>query len=133
MKRDERRNDDGDAVPAERRNLVAERLARAGREQHHGVPPRDHVADDVLLLTAKPGVAEHLPKHRVGVLGIGLQSRSEVGHGFLWTTPFALRQALAQAVGARRAAFRAHRAHKSGTAQKIQFDIIGAPPKIVGI
>ena len=55
--RDQRRDDDADAVAAERRDLVAERLAGAGREQHDGIAAGRHMFDDRLLLAAERGIA----------------------------------------------------------------------------
>jgi len=51
--RDQRRNDDADAIAAERRNLEAERLARPGREKHDGIAARNHLLDHRRLLAAK--------------------------------------------------------------------------------
>lgn len=43
---DQRGNDDGDARTAERRDLVAERLATARRHQHQRIAARHHMFDD---------------------------------------------------------------------------------------
>ena len=61
--RDERRDDDADAGPHQRRQLVAQRLAAAGRHQHHGVVAGDHALDDRLLRTAERAESEHLAQH----------------------------------------------------------------------
>jgi len=58
--RDQRRDDDAGAVAQQRRNLIAQRLAAAGRHQHQAVAARSHVGDDVLLRPAEGGVAEHI-------------------------------------------------------------------------
>jgi hypothetical protein len=56
--RDQRRDDERRARPRQRRHLVAQRLARAGR--HHGqrVPPRHDAPDHLLLDAAKRVEAE---------------------------------------------------------------------------
>ncbi len=56
--RDQRRDDDAAALAQQRRNLVAERLAAAGRHQHQGVAAGGDMADDLGLGAAKGGVAE---------------------------------------------------------------------------
>ena len=48
--RDERRDDHPGARPDQRGDLVAQRLAAAGRHQHERVVARDDVRDDLLLL-----------------------------------------------------------------------------------
>ncbi len=56
--RDQRRDDHADAVPDQRRDLVAQRLAAAGRHQHQGVAAADDVLDDLALLAAERVVPE---------------------------------------------------------------------------
>jgi hypothetical protein len=56
--RDQRRDHDPDAVADQRRDLVAQRLAAAGRHQHQRVATADDVADDLLLATPERVVAE---------------------------------------------------------------------------
>ena len=56
--RDERRDDDAGAGAQDRRNLVAERLAAAGRQEDDGVPALDEGVDDRLLLAAELRIAE---------------------------------------------------------------------------
>ena len=51
--RDQRRDHDADARPAEGRHLVAGRLAGPGGEQHHRIAAGRDVGDDVFLLAAK--------------------------------------------------------------------------------
>ena len=51
------------AMAHDRRNLVAQTLAAAGGHQHQRVAAVDHLLDDVLLLAAEGGIAEHLGKH----------------------------------------------------------------------
>ena len=62
--RDQRRDDDADAVAHESRNLIAQRLAAARRHQHERVLPRHGGSDDRFLLAAKIGVAEHVAQQR---------------------------------------------------------------------
>ena len=57
--RDQRRHDDADAFAQQRRDLVAQRLAAAGRHQHQRVAAADDVLDDLGLLPAKRGIAEN--------------------------------------------------------------------------
>ena len=56
--RDERRDDDADALAGEGRDLEAHRLAGAGGEQHHRVATAGDVADNILLLAAETLVTE---------------------------------------------------------------------------
>ena len=81
---DQRRDDDGDAGPAESRNLIAHRLAGAGGEQHDGVAAVDDVADHILLLAAKRGVAEDVAQHRQGIARrLGSAAQLSDGHARL--------------------------------------------------
>ena len=59
--RDQRRDDDADTRPAQRRHLVADRFAGPGREQHHRIAAIGDVADHVFLLAPERSVPEHLP------------------------------------------------------------------------
>ena len=56
--RDERRHDDADAGPHEGRDLVAERLAAAGRHEYERVAAGDQVVDDLLLVGPELAKAE---------------------------------------------------------------------------
>ena len=56
--RDQRRDDDRGAVPRQRRQLVAERLARPGRHHRQRVLPGDRPIDHRLLHAAEVGKAE---------------------------------------------------------------------------
>ena len=58
--RDQRRDDDGATRAQQRRNLVAEALAAAGRHQHQGVAATGNVGNDFGLLAAEGGVAENI-------------------------------------------------------------------------
>jgi hypothetical protein len=58
--RDQRRHHHAKARPHQRRDLIAQRLPAARRHQHQGVAAGDGVADDILLLAAKGGIAENL-------------------------------------------------------------------------
>ena len=49
--------------PDQRRDLVAQRLAAAGRHQHQRVAAADDVLDDLLLAAAEGVVAEHPAQH----------------------------------------------------------------------
>ena len=60
--RDQRGDDDADARAHQRRDLVAERLAAAGRHEHDRVAARADVVDDLRLLAAEVVVAEHAPQ-----------------------------------------------------------------------
>ncbi len=61
--RDQRRDHDADPVAQQRGDLVAERLAAAGRHQHERVAARFRCRDDRALLAAEGFVAEHLAQH----------------------------------------------------------------------
>jgi hypothetical protein len=56
--RDQRRHHHRAALAQQRRDLVAQRLAAAGRHQHQRVAARHDGVDDGRLLAAKRGVAE---------------------------------------------------------------------------
>ena len=56
--RDQRRDDDPDPRPQQRGQLVAQRLAAAGRHQHERVAAGGDVLDDLLLLAAEARIAE---------------------------------------------------------------------------
>ena len=62
--RDERRDHHPDAVAQQRGNLVAERLAAAGRHQDQRVAAAGDVLDDLGLVTAEGRVAEDLFEDR---------------------------------------------------------------------
>ena len=57
--RDQRRDDDADAIAQQRRDLVAQRLAAAGGHQHQRVAAMADVVDDVGLLAAEGRIAEN--------------------------------------------------------------------------
>ena len=79
--RDQRRNHNACALPApvphERRDLIAERFAAAGRHQHEAIAAVRHMGDDFRLWAAESAVAEHIVQHRMrgggGVFGQRLQ------------------------------------------------------------
>ena len=56
--RDQRRDDDRRALAQQRRHLVAQRLAAAGRHQHQRIAATRDMGDDFALRTAKRLVAE---------------------------------------------------------------------------
>ena len=61
--RDQRRDDHPGTVPDQRGDLVAQRLAAAGRHQRDRVPAAAQVLDDLLLLPAERAVPEHAVQH----------------------------------------------------------------------
>ena len=67
--RDQRRHHDAAAFAQQGRQLVAQRLAAAGRHQHQAIAAVRHVPDDFLLRAAKGRQAEH-----------GIQNRQRVGN-----------------------------------------------------
>ena len=67
--RDQRRNDDPHPRTQQGRNLVAQRLAAAGRHQHQRIAAVRHVLDDLLLLPAEGGIAENALQDVVGKHG----------------------------------------------------------------
>ena len=73
---DQRRDDDTDAVSAQRRDLVADRFAGAGRKQHHRIAALDDVVDHRLLLAAEFGMAEDLVQHIARIVGEGQEQRA---------------------------------------------------------
>ena len=64
IKRDQRRHDDRQPRPRQRRQLEAERLAAARRQQREHVLARQRVADDLLLQGPKGREAEVLLQQR---------------------------------------------------------------------
>ena len=62
--RDQRRDDDADPGPQQRRQLIAQRFAAAGRHQHDRIAAGHDMLDDRLLLAAKAGIAEDAAQHR---------------------------------------------------------------------
>ena len=57
--RDQRRHHDAAAGPQQRRQLIAQRLAAAGRHQHQTIAALRDMPDDLLLSPAKARQAEH--------------------------------------------------------------------------
>jgi hypothetical protein len=66
--RDQRRDDDADAVAKQRRDLVTQRLAAARRHQHEGVAAFERGADRLLLAVAERAIAEGLAQQAPCVL-----------------------------------------------------------------
>ena len=62
--RDQRRDHDAAAFAQQRRQLIAQRLAAAGRHQHQAIAARRDMPDDLFLRAAKGGQAEHGIQHR---------------------------------------------------------------------
>jgi hypothetical protein len=73
---DERRDDDAEAGADERRDLVAQRLAAAGRHQGEGVIAGDDRGDDVGLVGAEIAVAEHVGENLARPLDTAVIRRS---------------------------------------------------------
>jgi hypothetical protein len=67
--RDQRRHHDAEARPHQRRHLVAQRLAAAGRHQHQRVAAGNHLGHDLGLLAAEGGIAEDVVQDCKGVEG----------------------------------------------------------------
>ncbi len=94
--RDQRRDHHAGAASDQRRDLVAERLAAAGRHQHQCVAATRDMLDDLLLLAAEGVVPEDAVQHLQGI--VGARGRVDRGHagslptsddtpGGLWKTP----------------------------------------------
>ena len=66
--RDQRRDDDPAAVAQQCRDLVAERLAAAGRQHREAVTPGEDIGDDILLQAAERVIAVDALQQRAGVL-----------------------------------------------------------------
>ena len=69
--RDQRRDDHGRAGAAQRRHLVADALAAAGRHQHQRVATGHDVPYGGVLLTAKAGETENPAQHLRGIVRHG--------------------------------------------------------------
>ena len=65
--RDQRRDDDTDARPQQRRDLVGERLAAAGRHQHQRVAAGGDMLDHLALEATKAVVAENVLEQGLGL------------------------------------------------------------------
>ncbi len=83
--RDQRRDDDRGARPAQRRHLVAQALAAPGRHQHQRIPARHDMTHHGFLGAAKGGEAEHAAEdvRRIGArdvvhAGANRRGRNEV-------------------------------------------------------
>ena len=82
--RDQRRDHDAAALAQQRRQLIAERLAAAGRHQHQAIAAIGDMPDDLFLRAAKARQAEHgiQDGERVGSdAGPALARRGNVGSG----------------------------------------------------
>ena len=66
---DERRDHHAHTVPDDRRDLIAEGFAPAGRHQDQAVTSGDRVADDLFLLAQERGVPENAVEDTVDVAG----------------------------------------------------------------
>ena len=58
--RDQRRDDDAQALAMQSGQLIAKRFAAAGRHQHECIAPAQHLVDDGLLAGPERAQAEHL-------------------------------------------------------------------------
>ena len=67
--RNQWRDDDAHSPAQHRRNLVAQRLAAAGRHQHQRIPAIENGLDDLELSGAKRRVAVDAAQQRLGALG----------------------------------------------------------------
>ena len=79
--RDQRRDHDAAAVAQQRRQLIAQRFAAAGRHQHQAVAAAAEVADDLFLRAAKARQAEHVVQHGQRIRGIVAGAGCGGGHG----------------------------------------------------
>ena len=79
---DQRRNDNGGAGQAERRDLVAQALAAAGGHQHQRVTAADNVTHHLFLQAAKSREAEDAAHDRLGPIQrrIRRRRRHQAGH-----------------------------------------------------
>ena len=66
--RNQRRDHDAAALAQQRRQLIAQRFAAAGRHQHQAIAAACDMPDDLFLRAAKAGQAEH-----------GIEQRKRVG------------------------------------------------------
>ena len=73
---DQRRDDDAGALPDERWNLIAQRLAAAGRHEHQRIAAGHDMVDDLALRVAKCGVAKGVAQDPSG-------SGQGLGHGLV--------------------------------------------------
>ena len=61
--RDQRRDDEAEARPHQRRDLVAQALAAAGRQHGERAAPRQHLADHTGLQAAEVGMTERAAQY----------------------------------------------------------------------
>ncbi len=69
--RDQRRDDDAAALSQQGRQLIAQRLAAAGRHQHQAIAAVRDMPDDLFLRAPKARQAEHGIQHGKRVGGVG--------------------------------------------------------------
>ena len=79
--RDQRRHHHAHALPHHGRDLVAERLAAAGRHEDEAVAPGHRVPDDLLLTPDEVLVPEDAVEDLVDVVGHGWRSSRSWRHG----------------------------------------------------
>jgi hypothetical protein len=86
LQRDQRRDDDAEPGTDQRRDLIAQRLATAGRHQHQSVAAGDHMLDDALLQPAERVIAENRSQdlERAGGTGIGRLGPCRASCRFHW-------------------------------------------------
>ena len=75
--RDQRRDDEAEAGPDQRRDLVAQALAAAGRQHRQRAAPGQHLADHAGLQAAEIGVAEGAAQDVAR--GVERRSLAEIG------------------------------------------------------
>ena len=79
--RDQRRDHDAAALSQQRRQLIAQRLAAAGRHQHQAIAAAGDVPHDLFLRAAKAGQAEHVIQHRERIASEVGGALGSCGHG----------------------------------------------------
>ena len=78
--RDQRRHHHTGSAQHRRRQLIGQRLARAGRHHRQARSPREHAIDDFVLHPAKRGKTEHPRQRGAGIVQRGAKRRIEQGH-----------------------------------------------------
>ncbi len=78
---DQRGDHDTAAFPQQRRQLIAQRFAAAGRHQHQAVAATGDMADDLLLFPPKRRQAEHGIEDGDRIAGVGCAGASGGGGG----------------------------------------------------
>ncbi len=79
--RDQRRDDDGEPVAHQRRKLIAQRFAAAGRHDREHVAAGEDGGDDLRLAVAEGGEAEHAAQQFMGGVEVAPCSLPVFGEG----------------------------------------------------